>query len=431
MLIYSENISPRLRYIAEFILGDLLGVQPVFTTVRSDASGYDGPVISYSAQPVEGSLQILPSGFLEEDTIRMFNPEVTDSGDRTLLFPSTEGNLHFDIFSAAFYLVTRYEEYLAFTADQHGRFPATESLAFRQGFLDVPVINRWANTLSAELQRIYPRFLISRPGPSFCPTIDIDVAWAIRNRGLYMTLGGMARQAFSGNVRGLAERIAILRGSQPDPYDSYTFIREKHDQSLTIFLLAGSGGKFDLNTPVHHPAWRRLARDLSSEFRTGFHPSYHTGEDLQLFRAERKILEEVTGHPVTRLRQHFLRLNFPATYRRSAEEGFEEDYSMGYADRTGFRAGTSSPFNFFDLERNQMTSLKVFPFAVMDRTLKDYLKLSPAEAIRKITELVSVVGKEGGYFIPVWHNDSLGNKGEWIGWSAVYEDMLSQIKETY
>ncbi len=431
MLVFSEHMGPRLRYIAGFVLGDLLGMNPRFTTDREEASSLTGPVISYSDHPVDGSFIIQPSGFLGEQGIRPFIPEVGKGDGGIFLFPTDIGDLPFDLFSAAFYLISRYEEYLPFRADAHGRFPSTESLAYRHGFLEIPVVNRWANDLADRLKQKMPNVKASRPPAVFLPTIDIDVAWLVKNKGFYRTAGGLAKTALHGDLQGVSDRVAVLGGRKTDPNDSYGFIRENHGENLTVFMHAGPGGKFDLNNPVSNPEWKKLVAEMDSRFTVGFHPSYHSGENPAMFAKERKIIESITGRRLTRVRQHFLRLTFPSTLRRMAEAGFTEDYTMGYADHTGFRAGTSSPFLFYDLVLDSVSPLKIFPFAVMDRTLKDYLSLGPGQALEKIRDLATTVRREGGIFIPVWHNDSLGDSGEWSGWRKVYSSMLSWINETY
>ncbi len=431
MLIYAENITPRLRYAASFILGELLGLKIIFSNVKEEGVSYQGPVINYSHELIRDSFHILDSGFLAEHGIRALNPIIRKQNEEIHIFPADSGNIDFDIFSAAFYLMSRYEEYLPFGSDHHGRFPATESLAYRNGFLEIPVINRWANKLGRKLKQKFPSLVLTLPASSFLPTIDIDVAWSVRNKGLYRTIGGIGRQVLKADLKNLISRFSILAGSEPDPYDTYDYIVESHNANLIIFMLAGQGGKYDLNNPVTNPEWKALVRNLSEKYNIGFHPSYHSGEKPKVFRNEKQTIEQLTGKPLTRVRQHFLRLAFPSTYRHFAGAGLTEDYSMGYADKTGFRAGTSSPFYFYDLEKEDVTKLKIFPFTVMDRTLKDYLKLNPDEAFKKIKLLASVVKEEGGCFIPVWHNDSLCDTGEWEGWRIVYEKMYGWLTETF
>jgi hypothetical protein len=68
----------------------------------------------------------------------------------------------------------------------------------------------------------------------------------------------------------------------------------------------------------------------------------------------------------------------------------------------------------------------IHPFAVMDGTLCDYMKLTPEQAIKTIVELIGEVRKVGGTFIPLWHNSTLNNEGEWKGWLEVYVKMVEE-----
>jgi hypothetical protein len=98
---------------------------------------------------------------------------------------------------------------------------------------------------------------------------------------------------------------------------------------------------------------------------------------------------------------------------------------MGYASLPGFRAGTCTPFYFYDIDKESVTSLKVFPLTIMDGTLKDYMHLNPQQAIQIITELMEKVRAVNGTFISLWHNDSFSDGGRWQGWLKVYKDMLT------
>ena len=122
-------------------------------------------------------------------------------------------------------------------------------------------------------------------------------------------------------------------------------------------------------------------------------------------------------------------MSLPDTYRRLIEEGILEDYSMGYASAAGFRAGTCRPFYFFDLELNTETALKIFPFQVMDRTLKDYMGLSEEEAYKIMRSLVDSVYEMGGTFVSIWHNEAFSDHGEWKGWREIYIRILDYISE--
>jgi hypothetical protein len=97
---------------------------------------------------------------------------------------------------------------------------------------------------------------------------------------------------------------------------------------------------------------------------------------------------------------------------------------MGYSENIGFRAGICSSFNFYDLAQDYETKLRIHPFAYMDVALKNGLKLLPEQAIEEIKQMTDEVRCVGGEMISIWHNESLSNKREWIGWRNVYEKMI-------
>ncbi len=132
-------------------------------------------------------------------------------------------------------------------------------------------------------------------------------------------------------------------------------------------------------------------------------------------------MAKVAQIPIKISRQHYLKLEFPTTYQRLLQIGIEADYTMGYAEQVGFRASIATPFFWFDLSKNEATRLRVFPFQVMDITLKNYLQLQPEEAIALTRELFEATKSVNGHFISLWHNNSLCEQEGWQGWRKVME----------
>ena len=123
-------------------------------------------------------------------------------------------------------------------------------------------------------------------------------------------------------------------------------------------------------------------------------------------------------------RQHFLKLTLPETYRNLIDLDITDDYTMGYASQVGFRASICTPFNFYDLDMELETKLKVHSFAFMEGTLKYHMKVGPEEAMQKIKPLIDDVKSVNGVFMSLWHNDTLNNQKLWAGWRAVYINMV-------
>ena len=427
VVVYTDKITSRLKYVCSFIFQEVLKMPLLLTSNRSDLTGEDYR-IGYSLKIMDGVFRIPPAGLLAENGIHEQDVPVVERQEAPCLFPVSQGNIAFDAFSAIFYLLSRYEEYLPAERDQFGRFPSTQSIAGKNRFLHIPVVNIWINELADKLKEFYPDFPLPGAKTHFIPTIDIDNPWAFLNKPFCRVTGGILKDVVRLNMKHLSQRLKVLGKWEKDPFDSYDRIEKLHDPSLKIFYLLGHKSKRDNPVCPENYRWNQLIYKLSKKFSPGIHPSFHSSENENLVKYEKELLERITGKKIIASRQHFLKMTLPATYRNLLFNGIFEDYSMGYADQPGFRAGTSHSFFFYDLEIEETTPLRIFPFSLMDRTLKDYLGLSISEAKELIAEQISTIRHYGGNFIPVWHNESLGTAAEWQGWNEVYEYMMNEAK---
>jgi len=204
-------------------------------------------------------------------------------------------------------------------------------------------------------------------------------------------------------------------------------LQKKYGIKTIFFFLVSEYTTFDKNISSRNSTYRSLIKSIADYCKVGLHPSYFSmNNDLKLKR-EKKRLEEITNSPVLRSRQHYLRMAMPETYQNLIGLEIKEDYTMGYAQHYGFRASTCTPFYFYDLDYEIQTPLKVFPFAVMDITLKDYLGLSYKKSYEVIINLAKEVAQVNGTFITLFHNETLSNKGKWHRWNRLYNHMFSQI----
>jgi hypothetical protein len=187
----------------------------------------------------------------------------------------------------------------------------------------------------------------------------------------------------------------------------------------------GDYGKFDKNVSHENNGFQKLIQKLAMEYEVGIHPSFASfrhGCHGKVIR-ENERLEKIVGRKISKSRQHYLNLKFPKTYQNLIKAGITEDYTLGYPDQSGFRAGICTPFNFYDLENEETTNLLVVPFQVMDGTLRNYLKLSPEEAFKETEMLMNEVKRVGGTFVSIWHNETVNDSGEWKGYREVFEKM--------
>jgi hypothetical protein len=400
----------------------------VITTDVSVYQSFTGVRINYSEAPVAlPEVHLRPHGLLAATGTAEVPISTFVIGDTPAFFASGPGYaLPFDPLAASFFLLSRYEEYLPFTPDGHGRYPAQLSWAVRSGCLQRPVVMVWALLLAEAIQRVFPGWVPVRPGYRFLPTLDVDLPWAFRHRGLR----GLVRaglEVLQGQWPMVRARLNVFWGGAPDPYFTFPQLQELHEAAQIrprIFWLLGDRSRHDVNPPSDHTAYQQLIRHTDTWSDSGIHPSYRSFGSLARLRTEQQRLARILGQPVTHSRQHFLRLQLPQTYQQLLAAGLRHDYTMGYAEAPGYRAGTTEPFRWYDLSCEQTTDLWVHPFVAMDVTLQNYQGLSATAAAACLQDLQTYCRREQLSFAILWHNSSFSALHGWAGWWAVYAGLF-------
>jgi hypothetical protein len=426
--IYSPEITPRLEYVAFVICSSVLGIEYEITNDRRKIGNH--PCIIYSDEKVRDQFVIRPSGLINETGITDTVPVVSYIDDMPVFFATDDGDFPFDVFSAAFYMLSRYEEYLPFPPDVHGRFAGSRSLAFRGGFLRIPVVDIWARYLATELVKRFPVITIRHNEYRPLLTLDVDQPYAYRSRGFLRSVGGLVK-GFAGTGAKPVERIRTMAGQKEDPYDNFGYIEEQvrlHDCESLFFFPVGDQGDYDHNPPWKDHDYSVIIKKYDTIAATGLHPSYRSSGRPGVLKMETDRYRHITGHFPERARQHWLLLHMPETYQSFETAGIKFDYTMGYADEPGFRAGIARPFPFYDLSREKTTGLTIVPFQVMDGTLRQYQHLTPEVAVRLTASIIAATRNVGGLFISVWHNTSLSECNGWEGWRKVFEEILTLQK---
>ena len=267
---------------------------------------------------------------------------------------------------------------------------------------------------------------------NYLPTIDIDNAWAFKNKGFFRFSASLFKDILHRRWNLLKKRIAVVYRFEKDPYDNYDFMQKTFDEyhfRPIYFFLLNKKGKNDRSLSYRNLYYRNLILKLGEKSKIGIHPSYASNTSNKQLAEEIRRLMVITGKPVTRSRQHFLKMNMPTTYRNLIEQGITSDYSMSFPSRPGFRASIATSYYFFDVLKNEATKLSIHPFQVMDVTLLHYRGMSVADAKRKIEQLMRETAKVEGTFISLWHNESLSDAGIWKGWRNVYSEMTRLAAE--
>ena len=429
LLIYSPSSSSRLRYILDVIFQDFLGIEYDFTKDSDKFLFHSGPKLNYSEAAFGNELFIYSTRLLFEKGIRDQQISVIDWQDTKAFFAThPKYHLPFDIFAASFYLLTRYEEYLPHRRDVHGRFDVRDSLAFQKGFLHKPVVDIYTLKLKELILSAYPEIKFPQRSFRFLSTIDIDNAWAYKEKGLLRTVGALLRSLVKFEFKELNERVMVLLSIKKDPFDTYDHlhsIQQRFGFKSIYFFLLGDYGENDKNVSTSRKKFQALINSIADYNPVGIHPSYASNTLTSRIKLEQSRLQKIIKSNVSKSRQHFLKLEFPETYRNLIDCDITDDYTMGFAAEPGFRAGTSNTFRYYDLEMERMTPLRIHPFVVMDATLNFYKKIDASESMSFIGPLLKEVKKVNGTFTILWHNESLSEKKPWERWKNVYEEIVT------
>ncbi len=428
--IFTVRDVPRLRYIAEIILGDILGLSWEIVTDKRKLG--KNPVINYSAEEIKGSFRIPADGLLSETGVKNFVPSVGEWRGLPVLFPtSANSDLPFDIFAASFYLITRYEEYIEFEPDKYGRFKASGSIAFKNNFLSLPVIDLWARELAKSLLSRFQNMTFKRNVFKPLLTIDIDQPFAYLGKDIFRSIGGLFTDI--GNKDGkAAERYRTVAKGVRDPFDVFDYIFEMieiNGAQVHFFIPTGNRSAYDKNPSWQNEDYRKLIGRISKKYSVGLHPSFAASEDHSQLLEEKSRLEKIISKNVTLSRFHYIKMRFPLSCRNLLNAGLEGDYSMGYPEEPGFRAGISRPFHFYDISEEKKTTLKITPFQVMDGTLSQYKQMTAGSADLAIEEMIGETRKAGGTFVSLWHNTTLLEDSACLSWRNSFEKMLKLQKQ--
>lgn len=437
LLIYAHTISPRLNYITQFIFTDLLLIPYTLTDSMEQLQQHEGPAIGYHYISVNSSaFHIGATQLLFETEIKQPVIEPFEVNGQAAFF-ATDGDFPFDIFAAAFYLISRYEEYLPHSKDMYGRYAHENSVAYKAGFLQIPLVEIWAQQLQNALQQRFPHLVFGKKTFRFLPTYDIDIAYSYLYKGWWRNLGGALRQP-----SGIGNRLAVLMGKRPDPFDCYAWLDELHRQynlqPIYFFLVAAQNGRYDKNILPKQPVLQQLihsclrldvgiASTIDTRYPVGVHPSWQSGDNPLLLQSEKQMLEQVAAQPITASRQHYIRFNLPDGYTQLLQAGITDDYSMGYGSINGFRASVAQPFYWFNLATNQATDLRIHPFCFMDANSFYEQKLSPQQAQEELQHYLTTCKDLNTVLCTIWHNNFLGTDALYKGWREVYSQFIQSI----
>jgi len=419
------NFLPERQYIVHTLFADFLGIE--IEILLNDIN--DNYIIT-----VKGGKKIFlkdsffskfkePDGYLDKSNIPVsifflegnipgYDKTPYFFGDSELIFDSEKITVNADIFACAFYMLTRWEEYVIKKRDKFDRFIGSESLSIKFQFHKQPVVNEYAEVLWILLVRAGYKGEKNKREFRLVPTHDIDhmIFWnSIRKRLVIKNLLGdiFIRRDLPLAFRRIASCLASVFAIGEDPNLAFSYFMDLAEAAgckACFYFFVKGDTKYDPDSYLHSTLFKRISSDIKKRTHlTGIHPSYKSYDKIHLMKAEINELADKTGIEVKESRQHYLRFQIPDTWLILNNCGVVTDSSMYFSGFPGFRSGSCYEFQVFDILGRKPLNLVERPLLVMDTCLLKYSAEEAAQLIREIKEQVIIYK---GDFVFNWHNSN-------------------------
>ncbi len=377
--------------------------------------------VGYTSDPTKCSLYkvcIQPNGHLGKDWVL---PDLSAEGGLTAerSFSPKDGPVVFTtdiIYNTAFF-ISRAEELINPQRDEHGRFLARHSMLGQNDRLSIPLIDEYSRVLMKALD-------LPLPAPGFATinlTHDIDILTQYRH--LRGAVGGFLRRQGK-------EVFAAWRDIHQDPAYTFEWLMEqdlkvvkRHPQTRMIYFAKHTPGK-----GYDYPQYNLRGKDFQDLAHTltehgallGWHSSYY--EQLSTNKLDDFFKLYTLNFKLNRC--HFLNCSIDKM-RTLAAAGVTDDYTMGFADKAGFRLQTTRPVRWLDPVTFELTDLVLHPLTVMDTTLasEQYMHLDEEQAFYYCQQLLDRVKQYNGELTLLWHNTNV--KTAYLG--VLYATLLETL----
>ncbi len=386
--------------------------------------------------------------FREERVLKQEEVRFTQEAELPVLFGDAvdEGAhhkiIHADLPASAFYFLSDWEFWCGpESPDMHGRLVSSESLLYRLGYADKPLVNAFAELIFEKLCGVRPEIadssMLRKSRFYACITHDLDY---IRKR----YRGTVKRELFDiplMNAHGLPvkERVSRCLRAVVDllsPHDAWQEsirgmleFETQNGIPPTVFLKSILEKHARDAADYHHDPFldEIILNTKQAGGEIGLHASYEAGYNEPLFTAEKLKLEKRLGQPVGLHRFHYLRYPARRIARMLQKNEISADSSVGWADRAGFRSGFTWPYYLFDHQRNMESAVLEVPMHMMEVQCFNYMKMNPEQALSHCRKQADTVKQHGGMLCWNFHQHAL-DESETPGGSFLFKESLGYLQ---
>lgn len=400
LIIFSSVLTPRIKYIFNFIFKEILKTEIEFTGNAEYFAQSKQVKISYGEKALGDELFFKSSPILFSNKLDDINIKTTLFGEYQVPFPVENSLFPFDVFAASFFIVTRYEEYLHQKKTDED-FEAKKSYQFKWKILERPIIDEWAMLIKNMIRKKHPEFkfyekrFINQPSINFNITPNIPDGFLGRTKFLFSSVFNKENNFLSSKF----DQLTGIGVSSEAVLSDLNLILEKKQTDPIFFI------NFP-NLPDDYIKANGISKNLSSKNVGLLRPCASDKEKIEEIKTGLAKLKKILPDQINVSSQQLEILKFPICYLNLLNSGITTDYSMGYPNRAGFRAGTCTPFNWYDLQLEKVTPLLVYSYCLNDTTLQH---LSNGTIFNSIKEYVDAVKFVNGYFLSNWQLRSLSD----------------------
>lgn len=429
--IYTDKYTNRLKYVADHIFKRILGQSVNIVNKVEDLPTLSAcPLIVYSETlKVKGALHIVPNGLLFKKGVREYDIIMNTWDGVKTFFATKGGDIPFDIFSASFYLLSRYEEYLPIKEnfDSKGCFISEKSLAYKEGFLETPLVDVWALKLEEKLNSLFPNYTSSIDRRfRFLPIISVNTPYRYRTYSVLGNVLRLGKKVLERDWSELKKQLRVLLRIDQDPYCNVEKIVELHNRNSLrpLFAFRISNKKW-YKRPVYF-AYSTYKKVLCRNYQIALCISGVASNSVSQLKLEQKILSRIFRTRIVIGTSSLSEYVVPKFYRNLSNSKIKEDFSMSYPDRIGFRASTCTPFRVYDLNREEYYRIDVHsvPFTVWS---VKRMGLNKEEIVKAATSMAKTVKSLKGEFIIASHNDNFVDSSMLKGWASTYEYVIRYV----
>ncbi|MCM4157502.1 polysaccharide deacetylase family protein [Gramella sp. AN32] len=426
LLIYTQKVTPRITYVFKHICTHILEIPIKFTSKIEEFIAHEGAKLSYGKQALGQEFFIQKVELLMEQGFSELEIKVQPWEETICFFPVAESSdLPFDIFAASFYLLSRYEEYLPHVKDGGGRFPASESLGIQESFLHKPVVDIWALKFRDVLRERFPKLKKSSRKYKVGTIITVEHTFIYKNKGVLRSFIGFNLDVLKLNFTKAADRLKVWTRMKKDPHDVFEMLIEliKQHKLYMLFMFQLSDFSIhDRNISHNRIPHRAIIKSVADYAQVGLLMGYYSMEDIKMLRKEKLRMEEIVHSSLENSMNSKYDQRLPDHFNNLIELEILNDYSMGYQDVIGFRAGTCTPFLFYDINMEVTTPLKLHPYGFNSEVLKNTSKTKVKEDLHRI---ISEVKEVKGVLKAVFKNQDFSVYGD----HQTYYSLLKDLNE--